>query len=453
MPPRFLAQIAKIRILHFNRPDAQVSLRPRQPLAFAAVLLAFIWYLLAPTAVSATIASGLGGIVLSAYLWARATALGMSAKRKLQYTALQVGDELEERITLRNDSGLPLLWAEFVDRSAIPGYTVSSVRAADAHSQTEWRAHTTCTRRGVFRLGPWEVHSADPFGLFEIRLVYPQHEEILVYPSLAVLPPALLPHRSILGDQRPLFQPLAAETINAITTRPFVPGDPLRRVHWPTSARRETPFVKTFEPEASSSVWLIPDFDAATQYGQGADTTTELIVTLAASLAAELLHAGLGVGLFAYTDCEQVSMPRHGTPQLWNILRALAPLEAISPLPLDESLQRARTLIQPQDLLLVLTPSLSPAWPRILRQIAPRRGSGRAEVLLIDPASFGGSQSAALLAPYLLELGIPARVVRRGDVTPISGSYGELRRWEFTTLGTGRVVVRKAPRQAQEPHP
>jgi hypothetical protein len=67
---------------------------------------------------------------------------------------------------------------------------------------------------------------------------------------------------------------------------------------------------------------------------------------------------------------------------------------------------------------------------------------------LLDPASFGGSGDAEAFAPFLADLGIPARVVRQGDIQPISGAYGELRRWEFITLGTGRVVVRKAPREA-----
>jgi len=45
-------------------------------------------------------------------------------------------------------------------------------------------------------------------------------------------------------------------------------------------------------------------------------------------------------------------------------------------------------------------------------------------------------------------------VVRRGELRPVSGSYGELSRWEFKTLGTGRVYVRRAPREVgNRPHP
>jgi len=440
------------RVLNFIRPDCQASLRVRQWQPFAALLGIFIWYLFAPSGVSATCVASLAGILVVSYIWARSMALGLVGKRTLHFTALQVGDELEEIITLTNNSRLPALWIEFVDRSHVPGYSVSSVRGADPLNTTEWRAHTTCTQRGVFTLGPWEMLTGDPLGIFGVRQVYAQTEEILVYPPLAVLPETLLPHRHNVGDHRPLHQPLAAETINVVTTRPYYPGDPLHHIHWRTYARQGAPFVKTFEPEASSTIWLIPDFDPTVQLGEGQDSTIETAVVMMASMFAQLLQDRLAVGLFAYTDTECVVMPQRSQAHLWPLLRALAPLQPAGPHPLSETLQRAHALISGSDLLVVVTPSLDPEWPRAIRQLGHSRRAFNAEAILLDPASFGGdpaiSGQAEAFAPFLADLGIPARVVRRGDIKPISGAYGELRRWEFITLGTGRVVVRRAPREA-----
>jgi uncharacterized protein (DUF58 family) len=447
------------RVLHFNLPGCQASLGVRQWLPFAAMLLILLWYLFAPSGVSATCVTALAGILVASYIWARSMALGLVGKRALHFTALQVGDELEEIITLTNNSGLPALWVEFVDRSHVPGYSVASVRAADPHNTNEWRAHTTCTQRGVFTLGPWELLTGDPLGIFSVRQVYAHTEEILVYPPLAVLPAALLPHRHNVGDHRPLHQPVAAETINVVTTRPYSPGDPLHHIHWRTYARQGAPFVKTFEPEASSTIWLIPDLDPAVQLGEGPDSTTETAVVLLASLFAQLLQDRLAVGLFAYTDVEHVVMPQRSQAHLWPLLRALAPLQPGPPRPLAETLERARALIAGSDLLVVVTPSLDPQWPRAIRQLGHSRRASRpanAEAILLDPASFGGSAGggeAESFAPFLADLGIPARVVRRGDIKPISAAYGELRRWEFITLGTGRVVVRHAPREAAALNP
>ena len=452
--------------MHFNRPGCQATMAAtvsvRQWPPFAALLIILVWYLFAPSGVSATCVVALAGILAAAYIWARAMALGLEGKRTLHFTALQVGDELEEIITLTNHSRLPALWVEFVDRSHVPGYSVSSVRAADPLNTSEWRAHTTCTQRGVFTLGPWEMLTSDPLGIFSVRQVYTHTEEILVYPPLAILPAALLPHRHNVGDRRPLHQPLAAETINVVTTRPYLPGDPLHHIHWRTYARQGVPFVKTFEPEASSTIWLIPDLDSAVQLGEGQDSTTETTVVLLASLFAQLLQDHLAVGLFAWTDRECVVMPQRSQAHLWPLLRALAPLQPAAAHPLAETLNRARSLISGSDLLVVVTPSLDPQWPRALRHDGGHRGHSprarrpaNAEAILLDPASFGGDPvgQAESFVPFLADLGIPARVVRRGDIQPISAAYGELRRWEFITLGTGRVVVRKAPREATPLNP
>ncbi len=154
------------------------------------------------------------------------------------------------------------------------------------------------------------------------------------------------------------------------------------------------------------------------------------------------------MGLFAYTDTEHVVMPQRSQAHLWPLLRALAPLQPAAPRPLAETLRQAHALISGNDLLVVVTPSLDPNWPGAIRQLGPSRRAFNAEAILLDPASFGGAGQADTFVPFLADLGIPARVVRRGDIQPISGAYGELRRWEFITLGTGRVVVRRAPREA-----
>lgn len=423
-----------------------IELRGWLPPALLAVALA--WYAAAPAAVIAMSVAALAGLLLSAWGWARTLATHVVAGRTLRYAAMQVGDEMEEAITLANRAPLPALWAEFVDRSDLPGYALASVRGADGHSEIHWRAHALCSRRGCFLLGPWELRLGDPFGIFLVRQVYLQPQELVVYPSLAALPRRLLPHTPTFGEHRLLRQPLPAETLNAITTRPYVPGDALRRVHWRTSARRGTYFTKVFEPEATSSVWLLADFDPAVHLGDGDDSTEETMVLLAASLAAQLLRQGLSVGLAAaHGERVIVVTPRPGPLHLWAHLRALAPLHPLpATLPLDALLHAIGPLLSVRDLIVTLTPSLAEAWPRALVQVAHR--GARAEAILIDPASFGGPAEARALLPALAGLGLPGKVVRRGEIQPLTAAYGALRRWEFLTTGTGRAVALQTPRSA-----
>jgi uncharacterized protein (DUF58 family) len=429
-----------------------IELRTGAP--FAAWAAALTWYAAAPTAVAAVGLAALSALLLFAWLWARSMALGASAQRKLHYAAVQVGDTLEERLTLVNDSRLPVLWAEFADQSDLPGYSITSVRATAAETDYHWRAEAICGRRGLFKLGPWELRLGDPLGFFLVRQVYPQQQELLVYPPLAPLPPHLQPHNSLPGDHRRLRQPVQAETLSAATTRPYAPGDPLRYIHWPSTARHEALFTKVFEPEATSTIWLLPDFDPRvhrTLPGDGLEqidaSTEELMVLLTASLADHLLRRRLSVGLLAHTGAVTVVRPQAGRPHLWPLLRALAPLHATCPYDLAEALGQLQAPLSARHRLAVITPSLEASWPRALRAAGQRHG---VDCLLIDPTSFGsgapdGQVQACVLA--LAEQGVGAEVVRRGELTAVAPAYGALRRWEFVTSATGRAIARQTPRR------
>jgi uncharacterized protein (DUF58 family) len=484
---------ARLQLLwQIERPatGGRAAISIRHPLVLGAFIFIFIWYIARPSAVAVVATVGLGGMLAAGYIWARQMALGLSACRRLHYAAVQVGDEIEEIVVMSNTSVLPVLWAEFNDHSNIPGYSLSSVRAIGGNASLEWRAHATCTLRGNYRFGPWELLTGDPFGLFRVTLTYSQQEELLVYPPLATLPEQIIPRGRALGDDRSLHLPLQAESMSALGTRPYVPGDPLRHIHWPTTARQPNPFVKIFDPEASSTLWLIPDLDSGVQRGSGPDSTLETMITLLASLADRLLNERLAVGIIACTESPTVVVPARGRPHLWQLLRALAELQTI-PRPLSETLAQARTLISGRERVVVVTPSLQPDWVGELNRLDPASRRSNAEVILLDPNSFsdpagvglreaknlllpplgpplrerearggksrttltpfskggqGGILAAAAFVSFLASQGIPARLLRQGDIRPHSGSYGEVSRWEFETLGTGRAIARHAPR-------
>jgi uncharacterized protein (DUF58 family) len=422
--------------------DRELKLELHQPLVFLVFLALLVWYIAAPsTVIAICLASAVALIGISLY-WAMEMARRVEAKRRLEYAAMQVGDELEEVITLRNRSILPALWAEFIDRSSLPGYTVSGVRAVDGLAEIVWRAHTTCTLRGVYTLGPWELRLGEPFGIFQISQIYLDPQQILVYPPLAPLPAEILPHRGVQGDHRPLNQPVAAETPDSMMVRAYVEGDPLHRIHWRTTARLSAPYVKVFEPEAASRIWLVPDMDENVQQGSGEESTEETIVLLAASLAVRLLQERLSVGLFAGIGDSALVLPQRGQPHFWTLLERLTPLHSQAGCPLGTVLARLQPLISPRDMLVVITPSTDASWPETIHRAVS------IEAILLDPLSFGAELSTEALLPALAARGVQTRLVKKGQIQAVKGAYGSLSRWEFTVSATGKAFARRAPRRA-----
>ncbi|KPL78796.1 hypothetical protein ADN00_06100 [Ornatilinea apprima] len=430
---------------HFRAQNAEVHIHAQANALILLWLPALLWYALTLNAVPAVCFWSLTFSILFSYYWVRQNALFLNGRRELKYAAFQVGDLLEEEVRLENSSWVPVIWARFKDQSSIPGYTIRSVRTVSGQETSQFTSTTLCEQRGVYSLGPWTIQMADPLGLFLASQTYTDVKEIVVYPPLAVLPGHLLAHHQTRGDLRRMRQALEAETINASTVRAYHPGDPLKRVHWPSSARRQQLYIKTFEPETSSRVWLIPDLDAATQIGNGKDSTLEAAAILLASLANQLLRDRLAVGLFARDEQPRVVLPERGQAHLWTLLRAIAPLKAVKGQTLRKTIRESKALISENDLMVIITPSIETKWTEEIAVSARLRG---VDVLLLDAQSFGAEFSARGALQSLVHRGIACQLVQKSDIRPLPASYGALRRWEFKTLGTGRVIVQQSPRSA-----
>jgi len=100
----------------------------------------------------------------------------------------QVGDRIEERFTLKNRAWAPGLWVEVRDHSTMQGYEVSVVTGVGINDTNKWWMRGICTQRGLFTLGPTELRSGDPFGLYTLRIHYPITSTIMVSPPIVPLP-------------------------------------------------------------------------------------------------------------------------------------------------------------------------------------------------------------------------------------------------------------------------
>ena len=425
-----------------------IRLTSRLPVVVAGILLVLQIFSPAPP-----VMFGLTVLVVTlivAYLWARQLAQGVAMNRERRYGWAQVGDVLEERFTLHNDAWVPILWAEVRDFSDLPGYSASRAAGLGTRSTSRWRVTGTCQQRGLYRLGPTQILMGDPFGLFEVTLTHDYSEAFVVYPPIAALPSLIEPRGMSRGSTRTNIRSLDFTT-NASSVRQYAPGDALKRIHWRSTARRSTPekeeiYVKEFDLEPAGDLWIVLDMDKSVHVGEGAESTEEYGVILAASLAYQMLRSGHAVGLITHGDEPSLVPARRGHHQLWEILRVLAGAHAVSRTPFHELLMLFEPVMGRGMTAALITPSTDPAWLRGVSALL-RHGIHSAG-LLLDAHSFGGDGNIQGIMGALADLGIGSHVIARGFDFQYIGQRRH-QRPQYRALGTGRVIVTDAGDETQ----
>ena len=424
------------------------------PMLLTVVLL--LTQLVYPSKVWVVLLWTVGGMSALSYLWAREIQRCVTAHRRLRYGWVQVGDRLEEEFTLTNGSWLPVLWAEVVDHSNLPGYEVRRVASCSALGTTRWTTDQVCTRRGVFTLGPWSLHVSDPFGFFSVVLAQTEIESIAVYPQVVQLPHIALPRGLETGPSRAHQRTITA-SVDVAQTRAYQPDDPLRLIHWRSTAHRGDLIVRAFDTELSGDLWIVVDLDQSVQAGTAPESTEEVAVVLAASLADRTLRQNRAVGLLAHGQEQALLVPGRGQRHMWRLLHALAAAQAGGTHRLADVLHGMRASLGQGTTVLVITASCDPDW---LDALLPLTRFGIApSIVLLDAESFaeprtigpsiGVERMKALFAGAgIAGAGIPATVIDRDyplhstDTTPKRGY------WEFKVSPLGRAVLVRRPEQA-----
>jgi uncharacterized protein (DUF58 family) len=176
-------------------------------------------------------------------------------------------------------------------------------------------------RRGVWRLGPAEVTSRFPFGLFRHRWRALLPGELMIYPRLISL-------QSIAAGQGPpgeMDSEARGQGSNLYGIRDYQMGDPARHIHWKHSAKGQGIKLKEFEEERAQAYRLVIDPRVPADPPDGLLDDFEKAVSVAASLAHDYLGRGIAVGLWTGRGHIPIG---NGPRQLQRVMAALARIEA-----------------------------------------------------------------------------------------------------------------------------
>ncbi|MFB9838488.1 DUF58 domain-containing protein [Actinoallomurus acaciae] len=232
----------------------------------------------------------LSGLVVSR------TRYRLSCTRRADPSRLPVGHEAQVGIVLQNISRLPtgILLVE----DQVP-YTLGDrarfvVDRIEPGGGREMVYRIRPDVRGRYQVGPLLVRLADPFGLVELARSFTTSSRLTVTPPIVPLPHGRLTG-SWTGGGESRARAISTAGEDDVAPREYRHGDDLRRVHWRSTARHGELMVRREEQQWQSRGTLFLDTRRVAHWGDGAASSFEQAVSVAASIGVQLGREGLGL--------------------------------------------------------------------------------------------------------------------------------------------------------------
>jgi uncharacterized protein (DUF58 family) len=379
-------------------------------------------------------------LIALAWLMTRYSLRGITIDRRARSLRGTVGDIFEEHYEIINTSRIPKLWLEVVNETPIPNASGSRVLTLlRGRQKRSYTARTWLTHRGGYTLGPTQIASGDPFGIFRASQTLPANSSLVVLPMIFnvnhfLSPPGLLPGGKAIRRKSIDITPHAAGV------REYVSGDPMKRIHWPTSIRRDQLMVKEFEQDPQAEVWLFIDTHKSAHFAKEAQSeqeeppvddlfllrrrkaklppsTLEYSISITASLAHYFIEQRRAVGLVAASGRTYKIIPAERSErQEAKILEELAFLRAESNFTLPSLVTAQMGQLPQGSSAILVTPTI---WSELLLGVdSLQRRNLRPVVVLLMSQSFGSRANNEDLAKSLAERNVPVcRVYCDADIS------------------------------------
>ncbi len=362
------------------------------------------------------VALGLVLAVAAAALWVRLLHRPMTLRRVLRKGEHLAGDDVPVTLEVAHEGTIPPGSLLVRERVARLGEHEAELRRG--RSGLHGGYLLPAVPRGRYPIESSEIVIEDPFGLERVEIELVHTEALLVYPRLVELDRLF----SDAGGQTPggrrlLLRRLAGYELHSV--REYEQGESLRRVHWPSTARRGELMVKELEDAPRDEAAILLDAEASSVVGRAPASTFELQVRVAGSIVRAHARRGRRTSLVVNSR-GRPHQRVHSLDGDWQ--RALELLAAVEP---DGHVGASTLLAEetgPASRALELTVVTAALSPRLVDRLLQRTLSHHAAALVfVDPSSFAVAEvptSSRESAAQLLRLeraGVPVVVLRRGD--------------------------------------
>jgi uncharacterized protein (DUF58 family) len=394
-----------------------MTLRGRLLLVLAAVVYLAAWAF--GSRVLYPVAVGLSLAVALAWVWARSLRRPMRLERRTGHTDHFEGSDVLVEVELVPETALVPASVLLVERIG---------RLGERTTVLERRGHRLGGRyfldnlpRGRYAFTDVRAVLDDPFGLERVEQPLAGDGTLLVYPRLVdlegVFTQGIEAHQ---GRRLAMWRPAG---FDLHSVREYQQGESLRKVHWPTTARRGELMVKDFDDAARDEVAVILDAEATSVVGTAPDSSFESQVRAAGSILQAHVRAGRRSVLIvngAQRRVQEVHTAGGEWRQALELLASVEPdgAEPVANLVADDASPAARAL----ELVVVSAALTATLADRLAQRARSRR---RVSLVFVDASSFASPPRPAT-EPLLLRLqaaGIPLAVVRScDDLAEVLGS-------------------------------
>lgn len=262
-------------------------------------------------------------VVTLGLVWPWLSVRGLNARFAFSRTRLREGEEVTVRMSVSNKA----LWAVSglgvrFGAGTAPGRMEAAVAFVAGRATAESRWTFAPRQRGEYPGAAPRLTCGFPFGLWHASRPIVVDAPLLVWPRTFPVSPVPLTagERSTDGA---VFRNKAGTTGDLLGVRPYRRGDSLRRIHWPQTARHGRLVVCELQSPAHPLVQVVLDTEPAAHTGDGAESSREWAIRVAASFMEGWLQDGAQVEAIVGGT---VFPGRAGAAQIPVLLDALARL-------------------------------------------------------------------------------------------------------------------------------
>lgn len=278
-------------------------------------------------------------------VWSQFALARVSHEHGLSHDHAFFGETVEVDVTVSNRKMLPLpvvqVTLEAPDElrvlrgSVTPAagnpfrVNLTSFLAVGWYRRVTRRYQIECTKRGYYTFGPSTISVRDPFGFTSRDAAYAATRRLVVYPRVLPLRALGLPSTEILGERRVKRQ-LFEDPLRIVTSREYVPGDPLNRINWRSTARQGTLQTRVLESTSTPNVAVFLDVNTMeSRFQAPSEPLLESAVSVAASIASHAITSRYEVGVYvneAYRGTREMIRfaPSRNPGHLTQVLTGLA---------------------------------------------------------------------------------------------------------------------------------